>query len=121
MKFILNKNLSLFFLLIIVSILSTGCGSTGKKVESTGSVKQKVIAYLSEKGYKDEDYSLTVEYEKLTEGKIGSPFAINVTFNDESDVIYNYKYNTHNGEITQIGVSPLKGRPANDKNFKHLN
>lgn len=87
---------------------------------SEQSVKRKVVAHLVSKGYKENEFNIEVKYNKSGEGKSGGPYAINVVFNDEPNVIYGYKYNykPENKEITQNGVAPMEGK--SDKNFKHM-
>ncbi|UQZ85047.1 hypothetical protein SK3146_04330 [Paenibacillus konkukensis] len=70
-------------------------------------------------GYKESDFNVDVKYHKMGEGKMGGPYAINVAFNDEPNVVYNYKYDykMESKDITQIGVSPKSSKDA--KNFKH--
>lgn len=62
---------------------------------------------------------MNVEYHTDGVGSFGEPYSINVIFNDEPNVIYNYRYN-YNLElkdITQISISPMKDKK--DKKFKH--
>jgi hypothetical protein len=79
-----------------------------------------VDEHLLGEGFKEDEFHVDVEYHKMGEGKMVGPYAIKVTFNDETDAIYNYKYNykSESKGITQIGVSPMNGK--NDKNFKHV-
>lgn len=118
---ILNRRNVLLVIACIISILVIGCAISSKKSkpESVESVKQKVVAHLATKGYKEEEYKLNVEYHKDGISSHGGPYSINVIFNDEQNVIYNYRYN-YNSElkdITQMSISPMKDK--NDKNFKH--
>jgi hypothetical protein len=126
---------ALLIIIFIISILVIGCSRESPKenkvepvevitqkvvkVEPVESVKQKVVAYLKTKGYKEEEFKVTVEYHTDGIGSFGGPYSINVIFNDEPNVIYNYRYN-YNSElkdITQISISPMKDKK--DKNFKH--
>ncbi|MFF2910281.1 hypothetical protein [Paenibacillus sp. NPDC057934] len=78
-----------------------------------------MVAHLLSKGYKEDDFNIDVKYYKTGEDKFGGPYAINVVFNDEPNVRYSYRYNykSDNKEITQNGISPMKGK--DDKNFKY--
>ncbi len=118
---ILKRRNALLVVACIISILVIGCGISSKesKPESVESVKQKVVAHLTTKGYKEEEYKLNVAYHKDGVSSYGGPYRINVIFNDEQNVIYNYRYNCNSElkDITQISISPMTGR--NDKNFKH--
>jgi len=118
---ILKRRTVLLVIVCIISILVIGCGISSKesKPEPVESVKQKVVAYLTTKGYKEDDFKLNVKYHKAGVSSYGGPYSINVIFNDEQNVIYNYRYNykSEPKDITQIGISPLKDK--NDKNFKH--
>lgn len=126
---------SLLIIIFIISILVIGCGRESiqenkvepvevitqkvAKIEPVESVKQKVEAYLKTKGYKEEAFKVEVKYHTDRIGSFGGPYSINVIFNDEPNVIYNYRYN-YNSElkdITQINISPMKGKK--DKKFKH--
>jgi uncharacterized protein YceK len=109
----------LLFITLTLCILLTGCSTFSGKPESEESVKQKVVTYLLSKGYKEEDFNVNVKYYKIGEGKFGGPYAINVVFNDEPNVTYNYKYNykSESKDITQNGISTMKDKE--DKNFKH--
>ena len=116
----IKRNASLLIVVFIMSFLLIGCsGKNESKLDSVDSVKQKVIAYLTEKGYKESDFMLKVEYHESGKGTLSGPYSISVTFNDEQDVIYYYRYNynTENKDIQQIGTAPMTGK--NDKNFKH--
>ncbi|RUS47362.1 DUF3139 domain-containing protein [Cohnella sp. AR92] len=115
----LNRNAALLIIILAISILSTGCNISSGPPESEESVKQKVVAHLISKGYKESEFNIEVKYYKSGESKFGGPYAINVVFNDEPNVIYGYKYNykSENKDITQNGVAPMEGK--NDKNFKH--
>lgn len=122
-------------IIFIISIFAVGCGETASKeykeepikiitqkvvkVEPTESVKQKVTAYLTGKGYKEGDFKLTVEYNKDNMNSYKEPYSINVIFNDEPNVIYNYRYNYDSElkDITQTSIAPMKDKK--DKNFKH--
>lgn len=113
------KKITMYFLVIALLIITAGCSESqiSKEVEAVESVEQKVVDYLSKKGYQEADYSLTVTYHKSGEGKMGGPYAINVIFNDEPDMSYTYSYKPDSQEIMQTGVSPLTDREG--KNFKH--
>lgn len=115
---ILKRNAALLIIILAMSILSS-CNIFSGPPESEESVKQKVVAHLLSKGYKEDDFNVDVKYYKTGEGKFGGPYAINVFFNDEPNVIYNYKYNykSDSKDVTQIGVTPMKGK--DDKNFMH--
>ncbi|MFC4099404.1 DUF3139 domain-containing protein [Paenibacillus xanthanilyticus] len=116
---ILKRKAALLIIILAVSILSTGCNLLTGPPESEESVKQKVVAHLVSKGYEENEFDIDVKYHKSGEGKFGGPYAINVVFNDEPDVIYNYKYNykSDNKDIAQSGAAPTNGK--DDKNFKH--
>lgn len=116
---ILKRNAALLIIILTMSILPTGCNIFSEPPESEESVKQKVVAHLVSKGYKENEFNVEVKYYKSGEGKFGGPYAIQVGFNDETNVIYQYKYNykSENKDITQNGIAPMKGK--DDKNFKH--
>lgn len=123
-------------IIFIISIFVVGCGENASKeykegpveiitqkvvkVEPIESVKQKVTAHLIAKGCKEGDFKLTVEYNKDNMNSYKGPYSINVVFNDEPNVIYNYKYNYDSElkDITQTSISPTKDKK--DKNFKHV-
>ncbi len=119
----LHRKTAILVTIFIISILVIGCSRVSpeeSKIESVDSVKQKVIAHLTTKGYKEEEYKLNVEYHKESIGKYGGPYGISVIFNDEQNVIYYYRYN-YNSElkdIKQISIAPIKDK-GKDKNFKH--
>ncbi|AWI04651.1 DUF3139 domain-containing protein [Clostridium drakei] len=131
MRTLKRRTLSLV-VIFIISIFVVGCGETASKeykeepveiitqkvvkVEPIESVKQKVTSHLTAKGYKEGDFKLTVEYNKDNINLYKGPYSINVIFNDEPNVIYNYRYNYDSElkDITQTSISPMK-----DKNFKH--
>ena len=131
----LKRKTELLVIIFILSILVTGCSRKAPKenkvepvevitqkvvkLESVESVKQKVIAYLKTTGYKEEEFRVNVKYHTDGISSFGGLYSINVIFNDESNVIYNYRYN-YNSElkdITQISISPMKDKK--DKNFRH--
>lgn len=115
-----RRNVLLVIVFIICSlVIAYGISSKKSKPEPVESVKQKVVAYLATKGYKEEEFKMNVEYHKDGVSSYGGPYSINVIFNDEQNVIYNYKYNYNwkLKDITQLSISPMKGK--NDKNFKH--
>lgn len=116
---IFKRNVTLLIIILTMSILSSACNIFSGPPESEESVKQKVVAHLVSKGYKENEFNIEVKYNKSGEGKFGGPYAINVVFNDEPNVIYDYKYNykSENKDITQNGVAPMEGK--DDKNFKH--
>jgi hypothetical protein len=115
----LKRKIVLLFIIMALCILSMCCSTFSGQPESEESVKLKVVAYLLSEGYKEEGFNVDVKYYKMGEGKYGGPYAINVIFEDEPNVTYNYKYNykSESNVITQIGISPMKGK--DDKNFKH--
>ena len=115
---ILKKRVILPVIIFTIIILVTFCALFLKesKVEPVDSVKLKVVTYLTEKGYKEEEYKLKAEYHIMRDS-FGSQYSINVTFNDEPNVIYNYNYGSKLKEITQMGISPMKN--TNNKNFRH--
>lgn len=132
---VLKRKIALLVIIFIISILVIGCsGASPKenkvepveiitqkvvKVEPVESVKQKVVSHLTTKGYKEEEFKLTVEYHTDGRNSYRGQYSINVIFNDEPNVIYNYRYN-YNSEvkdITQISILPMKDKK--DKNFKH--
>ena len=118
---ILKKRVILPVIIFTIIILVTFCALFLKesKVEPVDSVKLKVVTYLTEKGYKEEEYKLKVEFH-IMRNSFGSQYSINVTFNDEPNVIYNYNYGSKLKEITQMGISPMKNtKDTNNKNFKH--
>lgn len=116
---IIKRNATLIIVFLVVSMLLTGCNIFSGPPESEESVKQKVIAHLISKGYKENEFNIEVKYNKLAEGKYGGPYAITVVFHDEPNVIYSYRYyyNSENKEITQNGSTPIDGKE--DKYFKH--
>lgn len=106
----------LFFILLV--IFSSGCSlSSNTKAEPVDSVKKKVVVYLIADGYNKGEFNVEVEYHKTGKGKYGGPYSIQVKFDDEPNVIYDYSYNSKTKDISQIGVTPLKGK--NNKEFKH--
>lgn len=115
----LKRNATLIILILVVSIFSTGCNIFSGPPEPEESVKQKVVAHLASKGYKENEYNIDVKYDKFAEDKYGGPYAITVVFHDEPNVIYGYSYdyNSENKEISQNGVAPMDEKE--DKNFKH--
>lgn len=116
---ILKRNAMLIIIILVMSILTTGCNIFSGIPESEEVVKQKVVAYLVSKGYKENEFNIEVKYYESGERKFGGPYAINVVFNDEPNVIYGYRYNykSENKDINQNGVAPMEGK--DDKNFKH--
>lgn len=113
------SRISLVILVLTISVVTFGCGVVSKEsnLESVESVKQKVISHLQSEGYKEDEYQINVEYSKSS--SYGGPYSINVTFNDEKDIVYNYRYN-YNSEIKdikQISISPLDDKKGKD--FKH--
>jgi hypothetical protein len=81
-------------------------------------IKQLMVSHLAAQGYSPPDYQLEVTY--LWEARLfgQDPYPIQVTFKDEQDVIYGYKYYYRSTkEIIQSGAAPLSERT--DKNFKH--
>ncbi|MBS4171748.1 DUF3139 domain-containing protein [Bacillus sp. FJAT-49736] len=117
---ILTKWPFFLFLVLIIGVFTTGCNMFSKKPETEESVKQKVVNYLISEGYKENEFHVDVEYQSTGASKMGGPYAIQVKFNDERNVVYYYKYDyqSKNKDITQYGVAPMKGKE--DKNFKHL-
>lgn len=132
---VLKRRTALLVIIFIISILVIGCSRAAPKenevepveiitqkvvkLEPVESVKQKVVGHLITKGYKEEEFKVTVEYHMDSMGSFEGPYSINVIFNDEPNVIYNYRYN-YNSElkdIAQISISPMKDKK--DKNFKH--
>ena len=113
-----KKKVILPVVIFTISILVTLCSLSLKesKIEHVDSIKLKVVAYLTEKGYKKEEYNLKVEYH-IIRNSFGGQYSINVIFNDEPNVIYNYNYGSKLKDITQMSISPMKD--ANNKNFKH--
>lgn len=134
-----KRRTALLVIIFIIIILVIGCSSESPKenkvepvevitqkvvkIDPVESVEQKIVAYLKTKGYKKEEFKVTVEYHTDGIGSFAGPYSINVIFKDEPNVIYNYRYNyryNYNSElkdITQISISPVKDRK--DKNFKH--
>ncbi len=129
---VLKRKTVLLVIIFIISILGIGCSRESVKenklepvevitqkvvkVEPVESVKQKVVAYLKTKGYKEEEFKVTVEYHPDSVSSFKEPYSINAIFNDEPNVTYNYRYNYNSQikDITQINISSMK-----DKNFKH--
>ncbi len=113
----LKKKVVLSVIIFTISILAVACAGSSKesKLEPVDSVKQKAVTYLTEKGYKEEEYQLDVSYRKNY--SYGGPYAIRVIFDDEPDVIYDYSYNSERNEITQSSIAPIKDK--RDKDFKH--
>jgi len=72
-----NRKAMLLFIILAMSILSTGCNS--EPPESVESVRQKVVAYLLSKGYKEADFNIDVKYNKM-----GGPYSIKQTGHDSS-------------------------------------
>ncbi|WP_251551089.1 DUF3139 domain-containing protein [Neobacillus muris] len=116
---IITKKAFFLLLFLVISVSATGCSLFNQKPELEKSVKQKVVNHLVSEGYKENEFSVDVEYHAAGASKMGGPYAIQVKFNDEKNVIYYYKYdyNSKSKEITQYGVAPLQSKE--DKNFKH--
>jgi hypothetical protein len=120
--FMRRLKISVVLLTIIfsISILASGCSLIPKqsKPESEDSVKQKVISYLETNGYKQSDYTVTVEHTQSPLKSFAGPYIIKISFKDKPDVIYSYSYNydTDHMDVDQLGILPFKGR--DDKTSK---
>jgi hypothetical protein len=109
---------------IICAILATGfyCykiksfeNERPKKITNAKAAMEK---YLSEKGSKDGDYDLLVDY-RLDNKMLGyGGYVIKVTFRDEPTVTYVYDYT---GERKISSRSIVNNADPNNKNFKHEN
>jgi hypothetical protein len=80
-------------------------------------VKNSVNDYLTnKKGYNKNEYSLNVSYVPLNYLLNSSPYNIEVIFNDEPNVTYDYRY-YKNGEVIQWSAGDKT--KSNHQNFKH--
>jgi hypothetical protein len=113
-----KRKVAMLIFMLAIFFASSGCNTTSsQQQESEQTVKLKVEAYLLSKGYEEDDFKVNVEYHKMGRGKFGGPYAIQVIFNDEPDVRYNYDVRSDTKEITQSGISPMENKT--DKHFKH--
>ena len=80
-------------------------------------VKNSVNDYLTnKKGYNKNEYSLNVSYVPLNYLLNSSPYNIEVIFNDEPNVTYDYRY-YKNGEV--IKMSAGDKIKSDYQKFKH--
>lgn len=81
-------------------------------------IEEAIIKHLKERGYSQNDYSLSVNFHWENKLFGYDQYQIKVIYKDEPDV--NYLYSYRNKKVFPDGIAPTSDRESGNKNFKHV-